>query len=229
MSRPIELYYWPTPNGWKVAIFLEEAGLPYKVVPVNIGRGEQFEPDFLRISPNNKMPAIVDHDGPGGEAVSVFESGAILVYLAEKTGRFLPGDPRGRIAALEWLMFQMGTVGPMLGQLHHFRNYADDRIPYAIERYANEARRLYGVLDRRLDGRDFVAGDGYSIADMAIFPWIVPHEGQGIDLDRFPAVKRWFERIDARPAVGRALAVMEEVRGEKPDEEARKILFGKKF
>ena len=222
----IELFYWPTPNGWKVTIFLEETGLPYKVIPVNIGRGDQFDPDFLRISPNNKMPVIVDPSGPDGKSISVFESGAILVYLAEKTGRFLPKDLRNRTKVMQWLMFQMGGIGPMLGQLHHFRNYAAEKIPYAIERYSNEGRRLYRVLDKQLTGRDFVSGD-YSIADMAIFPWVVAHENQGINLVDFPGVKAWYERLQARPAVQRGLAVMAESR--RPmDDEAKENLFGSK-
>lgn len=226
-AKPIELYYWPTPNGWKVTIFLEEAGLPYHVLPVNIGRGDQFDPDFLRISPNNKMPVIVDPDGPGGEPISVFESGAILIYLADKSARFIPKDVRDRTKVMQWLMFQVGSLGPMLGQLHHFRNYAPERIPYAVERYSNETRRLYRVLDRRLESRDFVAGD-YSIADMAIFPWIVAHEAQGIALQEFPSVKRWYDRLHARPAVERGLAVMAESR-RPPDDEAKEVLFNRRW
>ncbi len=225
----IDLYYWPTPNGWKISIALEEMGLPYRVVPVNIGRGEQFKPEFLAISPNNRMPAIVDHDPAGGGApVSVFESGAILVYLAEKTGRFLPKDLRGRFEALQWLFWQMGGLGPMLGQAHHFRQYAPEKIQYAIERYTNEANRLYGVLDRRLADREFVAGE-YSIADMASWPWIVPHERQGQNLDDFPHLKRWYDTMKARPAVQKGFSLMrDEVRASGPDEQARKILFGQK-
>src|SRR4028118_306761 len=179
MSKLIDLYYWPTPNGWKASIFLEELGLPYEVRPINIAAGDQFEPEFLKISPNNKMPAIVDQEGPDGEPISVFESGAILIYLAEKTGRFLPTDPRGRYRALEWLMFQTGSVGPMLGQAHHFRQYAPEIIPYAIERYTNEAARIYRVIDRRLAESEFIATDDYTTADVAIFSWLVPHEHQG--------------------------------------------------
>jgi GST-like protein len=227
----IDLYYWPTPNGWKISIALEEMALPYRVVPVNIGRGEQFRPEFLEISPNNRMPAIVDHDPAGGGApISVFESGAILVYLAEKTGRFLPRDVRGRKEVLEWLFWQVGGLGPMLGQAHHFRGYAPESISYAIERYTKEANRLYGVLDRRLRGREWIAGD-YSIADMASWPWIVPHERQGQSLDAFPNVKAWFERMKARPAVQRGFEVGKEIRDRAAqqggmDEEAKRVLFG---
>jgi len=223
----IELYYWPTPNGWKVTIALEEMGLPYRVKPVDIGRGAQFEPAFLAISPNNRMPAIVDHDATGGgPPVPVFESGAILLYLAEKTGQFLPKDLRGRYEAIQWLMWQMGGLGPMLGQAHHFRNYAPERIPYGIERYTAEAGRLYGVLDRRLADREFVAGP-YSVADMACLPWIVPHQNQGQELSGFPHLERWFGRMQERPAVKRGLEVGRELRRSgPPDEEARRILFG---
>jgi GST-like protein len=225
----IDLHYWPTPNGWKITIALEEMALPYTVVPVNIGRGEQFAPGFLAISPNNRMPAIVDHDPAGGGApVSVFESGAILIYLAEKTGRFLPKDLRGRFEAIQWLMWQMGGLGPMLGQAHHFRQYAPEKIQYGIDRYTNEANRLYGVLNKRLAGREFVAGD-YSIADMAAWPWIVPHERQGQKLEDFPHVQRWFDAMKARPAVQRGFGVMREaVSATGPDEQARKVLFGQR-
>lgn len=227
MAQPIDLYYWPTPNGWKVAIFLEEAGLPYNVVPVNIGEGDQYEPEFLEISPNNKMPAIVDPDGPDGEPISVFESGAVLIYLAEKTGRFFPQDIRNRYAALEWLMFQMGSVGPMLGQAHHFRQYAPVEIPYAIDRYTNEAARIYGVIDRRLADRGYFVGD-YSVVDMAVYPWIVSYENQGQKLEDYPNLHRWFERVSERPAVQRALEVGEELRRplQELDEESRNRLFG---
>ena len=193
MAAPIDLYYWPTPNGWKMTIFLEEAGLPYNVIPVDISAGDQYEPGFLEISPNNKMPAIVDPEGPDGEPISLFESGAILIYLADKTGRFLPEAPRERYGALQWVMFQMGHIGPMLGQAHHFRQYAPEEVPYAIERYTNEATRLYGVVDRRLAEVPFIAGEEYTIADMAIFPWLRSHENQGQNLDddgRFPAQAR---------------------------------------
>ncbi|NII10705.1 glutathione binding-like protein [Oleiagrimonas sp. C23AA] len=226
----IELYYWPTPNGHKITLFLEETGLSYQIKPVNIGRGDQFKPEFLAFSPNNKMPAIIDRaPADGGAAVSVFESGAILQYLAEKTGQFLPQAPRERTEVMEWLFWQMASFGPMLGQNHHFSRYAPEKIPYAIERYVNESRRLYGVLDKRLDGRTFVGGDNYSIADMAIYPWVVSHEAQSIDLDQFPNVKAWFQAIGDRDATRRAYARAEEV-GDKPDltsdAEARKLLFG---
>ncbi len=222
----IDLYYWPTPNGWKITIFLEESGTPYRVVPVNIGKGEQFAPEFLRISPNNRMPAIVDPDGPDGEPISIFESGAILIYLGEKTGRFLPAKPRARYHVLEWLMFQMGGVGPMFGQAGHFRRYAPEKIPYAIERYSNEARRLCRVLDTRLADHPFVAGE-YSIADMAIFPWVHALE-QVVGLEELPHLARWVETLRARPAVQRGLDVLADRRqttGEM-SEEARAILFG---
>ncbi|MFT4045581.1 MAG: glutathione S-transferase N-terminal domain-containing protein [Solimonas sp.] len=224
----IELHYWTTPNGHKITIFLEEAGLEYRVVPVNIGRGEQFRPEFLEIAPNNRIPAIVDRaPADGGEPIALFESGAILTYLAEKTGRFLPADTRGRFETLQWLFWQMAGLGPMAGQNHHFRNYAPDKLPYAIERYVKETNRLYGVLDRRLAGREFVAG-AYSIADMAAYPWIVPHEGQGQKLEDFPHLKRWFEAIAARPAVQRAYVLAKTVNAQPPvlDEEARRVLFG---
>ncbi|HVL72020.1 MAG TPA: glutathione S-transferase N-terminal domain-containing protein [Beijerinckiaceae bacterium] len=222
----IELYYWPTPNGHKITMFLEETGLPYEIRPVDIGRGEQFDPDFLKIAPNNRMPAIVDRAPvDGGEPVSVFESGAILLYLAEKTSRFLPGDLRGRTRVLEWLFWQMAGLGPMAGQNHHFAIYAPEKIPYAVERYVNETNRLYGVLDARLAGRDFVAGD-YSIADMACYPWIVGHERQGQNLDDFPDLARWFARIRDRPATQRAYARGEPFKRPAVTEESRKILFG---
>ena len=222
----IDLHTWPTPNGHKVHIMLEETGLEYNVIPVNIGAGEQFDPEFLKISPNNKMPAMVDPDGPDGKPISVFESGAILIYLADKTGRFYPDEPRTRYEVLQWLMFQMGGIGPMLGQAHHFRNYAPEKLAYAIDRYTNEANRLYGVLDRRLAGREFVAGE-YSIADMAIFPWLRSYENQGVDLDAYPEVRRWFDVIAARPAVVRAVDVLSERQrtGPRTDEE-RENLFG---
>ncbi|MCI0572102.1 MAG: glutathione S-transferase N-terminal domain-containing protein [Myxococcaceae bacterium] len=223
----IDLYYWPTPNGHKVTLFLEEAGLPYTLEPVNIGAGEQFKPDFLRISPNNKMPAIVDNaPADGGAPLSVFESGAILLYLAEKTGRFLPRDVRGRVEVTQWLFWQVSGLGPMAGQNHHFSQYATEKIPYAITRYVNETARLYAVLDRRLAGREFIAGE-YSIADMACYPWVVPHEQQGQRLEDFPNVKRWFESIRQRPATvrayarGKALKVPREM-----SEDAKKVLFG---
>jgi len=223
----IDLYYWTTPNGHKITLLLEETGLPYRIFPVNIGRGEQFDPAFLRISPNNKIPAIVDSEPTdGGEPLSLFESGAILLYLAEKTGRFLPADLRGRAAVIEWLVWQVAGLGPMLGQNHHFSQYAPEPLPYAIDRYRKESERLYGVLDDRLEGRDFIAGD-YSIADMAVYPWIVPHEKQGMDLAEFPNVRRWFEAIRQRPAVVRAYARAEEINTESTVSAAsRAILFG---
>jgi GST-like protein len=226
----IELYYWPTPNGHKITLFLEESGLPYTIKPVNIGKGEQFQPAFLAISPNNRMPAIVDTaPADGGDPVSVFESGAILQYLAEKSGRFLPADVRGKYTVLEWLYWQVGGLGPMLGQNHHFNRYAAEKIPYAIDRYVNETRRLYGVLNKRLEGRDFIAGEDYSIADMAAYPWIVGYENQGMALVDFPHLERWFEAIRARPATQRAYALGEQIKDKfdlTTDEEARKILFG---
>ena len=226
----IELHYWPTPNGHKVTMFLEEAGLPYRIVPVNIGKGEQFQPDFLTIAPNNRMPAIIDHEPQGGgEAVSLFESGAILLYLAEKTGRFIPSDIRGRAEVLQWLFWQMGGLGPMAGQNHHFSQYAPERIAYAIDRYVNETNRLYGVLDRRLADRVFVAGADYTIADMAAYPWIVPWEKQGQSLDDHPHLKRWFESIRERTATQAAYAKATEANpdyGKTMSEADKKILFG---
>ena len=226
----IELHYWPTPNGHKITLFLEESGLPYTIKPVNIGKGEQFQPAFLAISPNNRMPAIVDTaPADGGDPVSVFESGAILQYLAEKSGRFLPADARGKYTVLEWLYWQVGGLGPMLGQNHHFNRYATEKIPYAIDRYVNETRRLYGVLNKRLEGRDFIAGEDYSIADMAAYPWIVGYENQGMALVDFPHLERWFEAIRARPATQRAYALGDQIKDKfdlTTDEEARKILFG---
>ncbi|WP_122689331.1 glutathione binding-like protein [Pseudomonas viridiflava] len=208
----IDLHYWTTPNGHKISLFLEESGLAYKVFPVNIGKNEQFEPDFLKISPNNRIPAIVDNDpADGGAPLSLFESGAILLYLAEKTGRFIPSDLRGRQEVSQWLFWQMGGLGPMAGQNHHFNRFAKEKIPYAIERYVNETARLYGVLDKRLADRDFVAGSDYSIADMAIYPWIVPHTYQRQDLNDFPHLKRWFESIANRDATKRAYALAERI------------------
>lgn len=222
----IDLYYWTTPNGHKLTLFLEETGLPHRIIPVNIGKGEQFAPDFLRISPNNRIPAIVDHaPADGGAPVSLFESGAILLYLAEKTGRFLPADLRGRAETLQWLFWQMGGLGPMAGQNHHFTQYAPEKIPYAIARYTKETARLYAVLNKCLADRDFVAGD-YSIADMACYPWIVPHKRQGQALDDFPHLKRWFEAIRARPATQRAYALVETINpAPVVDEAAKKLLF----
>ncbi|MBX3594199.1 glutathione binding-like protein [Sphingomonas sp.] len=225
----IDLYYWPTPNGHKITLFLEEAGTPYRIHPVDIGSGAQFDPDFLKIAPNNRMPAIVDTaPADGGEPVSVFESGAILVYLALKEGKFYGETTRERTTILQWLMWQMGGLGPMAGQNHHFNRYAPEKIPYAMERYVKETNRLYGVLNRQLAGRPFVAGEHYSIADMAIYPWIVPHEAQGQDLADFPHVRRWFDAVAARPATIRAYEKGEEVRPGNPamTDAQKKILFG---
>ncbi len=231
---PMELYYWPTPNGHKITIFLEEAGVPYEVRYVNIGRGEQFEPSFLKIAPNNRMPAIVDPEGPssdgkwGGEPISVFESGAILQYLGRKFGRFYPAHERQRTEVDQWLFWQMGGLGPMAGQAHHFRQYAPEKIQYGIERYTNEVNRLYGVMNKRLADREYLAGD-YSIADMASFPWVRPYRNQGQDLDEFPNLKRWFEAIAARPAVKKAVEVGQDRRNNLADDkDAQKILFGQK-
>lgn len=224
----IDLHYWPTPNGHKITLFLEEAGLPYTIHPVDIGKGEQFRPEFLAIAPNNRMPAIVDHEPLGGGApLSIFESGAILLYLAEKTGRFLPADTPARYDTIQWLMWQMGGLGPMAGQNHHFNIYAPEKIPYAQDRYIRETARLYGVLDKRLADRDFIAGD-YSIADMAAYPWIVPHEAQGQKLEDFPKLKRWYDAIAARPATVAAYAKGKAVNdSSKPmTEEQRRNLFG---
>jgi GST-like protein len=223
----IDLYYWTTPNGHKITIFLEESRLPYRILPVNISAGEQFRPDFLKISPNNRMPAMVDDDPPGGgAAVSVFESGAILLYLAEKTGQFLPKELRGRFETVQWLFWQMGGLGPMAGQNHHFSQYAPEKLAYAIDRYVKETGRLYAVLDKRLADREFIAG-AYSIADMASYPWIVPYERQGRKLDDFPHLKRWFEGIKSRPAVKRAYALAKDINTQPTVNEAsKKILFG---
>ena len=225
----IDLYTWPTPNGFKVSIMLEEVGLPYNVIPIDITKGDQFDADYLKISPNNKMPAIVDNDGPGGTSYPLFESGAILMYLAEKTGRFMPTDTAPRYLVIQWLMFQMGSIGPMFGQAHHFRQYAPENLSYAIDRYTNETRRLYGVMEHRLGEAAYLAGE-YSIADMAVFPWTRGYERQGQSLDDFPNVKRWFEAISARPAVERGLAVLAERRRENwhEDKEAFSIMFGEK-
>jgi len=222
----IEVYSWATPNGHKIHVMLEECGLAYRAIPVDIGKGEQFAPEFLAISPNNKIPAIVDPDGPDGEPISIFESGAILLYLAAKTGRFLPQDLRGRYRTMEWLMFQMGSVGPMLGQAHHFRLYAPEKIPYAVDRYSNEARRIYGVIDRRLRESHYIAADEYTIADIAIFPWLRSWKNQGIVLDEFPALKAWFEGIAARPAVQRGVEVLASLRNPVRTEKEREVLFG---
>ncbi|TDU26638.1 GST-like protein [Panacagrimonas perspica] len=223
----IDLHYWPTPNGWKISIMLEECGLPYRMIPVNIARGEQFEPAFLAISPNNRMPAIVDHAPVGGgEALSVFESGAILIYLADKAGRFLSKEARQRTQTLEWLMWQMGGLGPMLGQNGHFLLYAPEKVPYAMERYAREARRLYGVLDTRLGVTGaFIAG-GYSIADMACFPWIRTHKAQGIALADFPNLQRWYETMKSRDAVRRGVDLGKDLQVRSFDAQAHRNLFG---
>ena len=223
----IELWTWPTPNGHKVHIAVEELGLPYKVVPVNIGAGEQFRAEFLAITPNHRIPAMVDPDGPGGKPIQLFESGAILIYLAEKAGLLIPRDPAARYVCLQWLMFQMGGIGPMFGQYGHFHNYAPEKLPYAMTRYANEVRRLHGVLEKRLSQAEYLAGDEYSIADIATYPWLRHPERRGIDFAEFPAVKRWFEAIDARPAVQRGVAVLadNQRRGSMTDAE-RDVLFG---
>jgi len=222
----IDAYSWATPNGHKVHIMLEETGLEYRVHPVDIGAGDQFKPDFLAISPNNKIPAIVDSDGPEGKPLSVFESGAILIYLAEKTGRLLPQAPAARYATLQWLMFQMGGLGPMLGQAHHFRIYAPEKIEYAVNRYTNEAKRLYGVMDKQLGKTQYLASDEYTIADIASFPWTRSWQNQGIELAEFPNVKRWHEAIAARPAVQRGVEVLASARRALTDDKARDILFG---
>jgi GST-like protein len=222
----IELYSWATPNGHKVHIMLEELGLAYNVHPVNIGAGDQFEPDFLKISPNNKMPAIVDPEGPDGKPLSVFESGAILIYLAEKHGKLLSQDSRTRSVTLQWLMWQMGGLGPMLGQAHHFRNYAPERLQYAYDRYTNEANRLYRVLDKRLGEAPYLAGEAYSIADIAAWPWTRYPERQGVERDDLPNFKRWFDSIAARPAVQKGVKVLEDLRSEGFDAKARDLLFG---
>jgi len=222
----IDVYFWPTPNGQKVTIALEELGLPYNVIPINIGKGDQFKSEFLKISPNNKMPTIVDAEGPSGKPISIFESGAILIYLAEKTGRLMPTDARGRYRVLEWLMFQMGSVGPMLGQAHHFRRYAPEQIRYAIERYTNEARRIYGVVDKRVGEVPYLVGE-YSIADIATYPWLKLHKLQGQNLEDFPNLKRWYEAIEARSAVQKGMAVMANGPALQPnDKETFSILFG---
>ena len=226
-QKPIDLYYWPTPNGWKISIALEEMGLAYNVIPVNISAGDQFKPEFLAFSPNNRMPAIIDPDGPDGAPISVFESGAILQYLGRKTGQFYPADERGRVEVDQWLMWQMGGFGPMLGQNHHFAIYAPEKIPYAIERYVKETNRLYGVLNKRLSDREFVAG-AYSIADMAMVGWAKNWERQGQNIEDFPHVKRWLATLLARPAVERGLAVAGELRNTNnmQDPAVRAVLFG---
>jgi GST-like protein len=224
----IDLYYWTTPNGHKVTMFLEEAGVDYRILPVNIARGEQFTPEFLAIAPNNRIPAIVDQaPADGGPAISIFESGAILLYLADKTGQLIPADLRGRTEAIQWLFWQMGGLGPMAGQNHHFVQYAPEQLPYAIERYVKETNRLYGVLNKRLADREFVAGATYSIADIASYPWIVPHERQRQSLDDFPHLKRWFDAIKARPGTVRAYDRIKEVNTQPTvDPAARAVLFG---
>ncbi len=222
----LEVYSWATPNGHKVHIMLEECGLPYHVHGVDIGKGEQFEPEFLRISPNNKIPALRDPDGPDAKPITLFESGAILLYLAGKTGRFLPDSVSGKYEVLQWLMFQMGSVGPMLGQAHHFRIYAPQKIDYAIERYTNEARRLYTVINKRLAHSPYIGASEYSIADMAVWPWLRSWRNQGVEMADFPHLKGWFDEIDKRPAVQRALTVLSERRRPVLDEQARDVLFG---
>ena len=223
----IDVFTWATPNGHKIHIMLEECGLPYTVHAVDIGAGDQFELDFLAISPNNKIPALTDSDGPDGKPISLFESGAILLYLAAKTGRFLPKDVRGKYTALQWLMFQMGGVGPMFGQAHHFRNYAPEKIEYAVNRYTREANRLYAVMDKQLGKAPYFAGE-YSIADIAIFPWTRSYANQGVNLDEYPNVKRWFDAINARPAVQRGVQVLADRRRPITGEKERNILFGDK-
>ncbi|WP_374380646.1 glutathione binding-like protein [Dongia sp.] len=229
MSAPIELYTWPTPNGHKIHIALEEMGLPYNAHAVDIGAGDQFQPAFLKISPNNKIPAMVDPDGPDGKPIALMESGAMLIYLAEKTGQLMPADLRGRMATLQWLMFQMAGVGPMLGQTHHFRAYAPEPYPYAIDRYTNETTRLYRVLDARLGEATYLAGDSYTIADIATWPWLRYWDRQGQDLNAHPNLKRWFDAIGERPAVQRGLEVLHDRSRSKPfTAQEREILFGSK-
>jgi GST-like protein len=223
----IEVFTWPTPNGHKVHVMLEECGLPYRAIPVNIGAGDQFKPEFLAISPNNKIPALTDPEGPDGKPISLFESGAILIYLASKTGKFLPRTDRERFEVLQWVMFQMGGVGPMLGQAHHFRMYAPEKLPYAIDRYSNEAKRLYSVIDKRLSQSRYLGGREYSIADIATFPWLRSWQNQGITLSDYPHLEKWFNAIDARPAVQRGVKVLAELRKPIRDEKEREILFGK--
>ena len=227
-TKPIDLHYWPTPNGWKITIMLEELGVPYEVKYVNIGTGEQFEPSFLKIAPNNRMPAIVDPEGPDGKPISIFESGAILQYLGRKFGKFYPAGERDRVEVEQWLFWQMGGLGPMAGQAHHFRQYAPEKLPYAIDRYTNEVNRLYGVMNKRLADREFLAGE-YSIADMASIGWTRSYKNQGQELEDFPHLKRWFDAILARPAVERALGVGQERRNNLADDkDAQKVLFGQR-
>jgi GSH-dependent disulfide-bond oxidoreductase len=230
-QKPIEVYYWPTPNGHKITIMLEECGLPYEIKPVNIGKGEQFKPEFLAISPNNRMPAIIDPEGPGSKPISVFESGAILQYLGRKTGKFYPADERQRVAVEEWLYWQMANLGPNAGNAHHFRNYAPEKIEYGINRFTNEVNRLYGVLNIRLKDREYLAGE-YSIADMASYPWVRPYKNQGQDITEFPHLERWFQRVRDRPAVAKAVKIGEDLRAAAynlaTDKDAQKILFGQR-
>jgi GST-like protein len=227
-TKPIELYYWPTPNGWKITIMLEELGVPYEVKYINIGKGEQFAPSFLEIAPNNRMPAVIDPEGPDGKPLSIFESGAILQYLARKFGKFYPADERAKVEVDQWLFWQVGGLGPMAGQAHHFRQYAPEKLPYAIKRYTDEVNRLYGVMNTRLADREFLAGD-YSIADMASIGWTRSYMNQGQDLEDFPHLKRWFDTILARPAVERAITVGQERRNNLADDkEAQKVLFGQR-
>jgi len=228
-AKPIELYYWPTPNGFKISIMLEECKLPYTVIPVNIARGDQFKPDFLKISPNNRMPAIVDPDGPGGRPISAFESGAILQYLGRKTGKFYPRDERQRVEVEQWLFWQMGGVGPMAGQVHHFKNYALEKLTYAINRYVNEVNRLYGVMNLRLKDRDFIAGK-YSIADMALVGWVNGWSRQGQNIEEFPSLKAWLERVKGRPAVQRGMALGLDLREgiKMKDPKVQAVLFGQR-
>jgi GSH-dependent disulfide-bond oxidoreductase len=229
-QRPIDVYYWPTPNGHKVTIMLEECGLPYEIKAVNIGAGDQFKPEFLAISPNNRMPAIVDPNGPGGKPISVFESGAILQYLGRKTGQFYPTDEHARVEVEQWLFWQMAGLGPMAGQAHHFRNYAPEKIAYGIDRYTNEVNRLYGVMNKRLADRQFLAG-AYSIADMAAYPWVRPYKNQGQDIAEFPHLEAWFKRMHDRPAVAKGCKVAEDLRSALSlgdNKEAQKVLFGQR-
>jgi GST-like protein len=227
MARPIDVYYWPTPNGWKVTIMLEELGVPYNIIPVNIGKGEQFTPEFLKLSPNNRMPAIIDPEPLGGGApLPIFESGAILEYLAEKYGKFMPKDTRGKYDVLQWLYWQMANLGPNSGQANHFRNYATEKIAYGIKRYTDEVNRLYGVMNIQLADHEFLAG-AYSIADMASWPWVILYERMGQDLNEFSHLKRWVDAVQARPAVVKGKAVGEELRAEM-SEEAKKVLFGQR-
>ena len=223
----IEVYTWPTPNGHKVHVMLEECGLPYRAIPINIGSGDQFNPEFLAISPNNKIPAITDPEGPDGKPISLFESGAILLYLAAKTGRFMPESVRAKYEVLQWLMFQMGGVGPMLGQAHHFRIYAPEKLPYAVDRYSNEAKRLYSVMNKRLGHCRYIGGPDYSIADIAVFPWLRSWKNQGIDWNDHPHLKGWFDEIAGRPAVQRGCEVLADLRKPLTDDRTREILFGK--